>query len=215
MANRSYLLVGDYDGINPGWQGGIPGLEHQVLAEDVFCVPLLWLAMFRPADLVTATFPPEDEDDEEDGPIEATAPLAPKERALAQLDAAIPALNRIFDGAGPLDDHAALLREGLASMPGRSVTIELYEIAVLNDEERFYRDLRTALDSLDRPGDLAADRARLADLAQLREGRPFPPARLVLDGLDAPDDDQWNHTRLLGTRFLRPVPWETAAGTPA
>ncbi|GAB3990393.1 hypothetical protein GCM10029978_118160 [Actinoallomurus acanthiterrae] len=214
MANRSYLLVGDYDGINPGWQGDIPGLQDQVLAEDVYCVPLLWLAMFRPADLVTATFSPEDEDDE-DGPIEATAPLAPKERALAQLDAALPALHRIFDGAGRLDDYAALLKEGVASMPGRSVTIELYEIAVLIDDERFYRDLRTALGSLDQPGDLAADRARLTDLAQLREGRPFPPARMLLDGLDAPADDEWNHTRLLGVGFLRPVPWETAAGTPA
>ncbi|GAA4637584.1 hypothetical protein GCM10023196_091960 [Actinoallomurus vinaceus] len=212
MANRSFLLVGDYDGINPGWRGDIPGLEHQVLAEDVYCVPLLWLAMFRPADLVTETFPPEDE---EDGPIEATAPLAPKERALAQLDAALPALNRIFDGAGRLDDHAALLREGVASMPGRSVTIELYEIAVLIDDEQFYQNLRAGLGSLDQPGDLAADRSRLTDLAQLREGRPFPPARLVLDGLDAPDDDDWNHTRLLGTCFLRPVPWETAVDTPA
>ena len=138
----------------------------------------------------------------------------PRERALAQLDAALPALHSIFEGAGRLDDHAALLREGVASMPGRFVTIELYEIAVLIDEEEFYRDLRAALGSLDRAADLAADRARLVNLAQLREGRPFPPARLVVDGLDAPDDDWWNHSRLLGTRYLRPVPWETAAGVP-
>jgi hypothetical protein len=209
MANRSYLFVGDHEGINPGWNTDIPDLERLVLAEDVYCVPLLWLAMFRPADLVTATFPPDDDDDDE-GPIEVTAPLAPRERALAQLDAAVPALHSIFDGAGPLDEHAALLREAVASMPGRFVTIELYEIAVLTDEEKFYRDLRDALGSLDGPGDLAEDRARLTDLAQLREGRPFPPARLVVDGLDAPDDDWWNHSRLLGTCFLRPVPWEPA-----
>jgi hypothetical protein len=206
MANRSYLFVGDHDGINPGWRAGVPGLEQQVLAEDVYCVPLLWLAMFRPADLVTATFPPDDPDDDDEGPIEATAPLAPKERALAQLDAALPALHEIFDGAGRLDDHAALMRQGVESMPGRFVTIELYEIAVLIDEETYYRDLRAALGGLDRPG--TADRARLTDLAQLREGRPFPPARLVLDGLDAPDDDWWNHSRLLGASYLRPVPWE-------
>jgi hypothetical protein len=207
MANRSYLFVGDHDGINPGWTGGVPDLEQQVLAEDVYCVPLLWLAMFRPADLVTATFPPEDPDDDE-GPVEATAPLAPKERALAQLDAALPALHEIFAGAGRLDDHAALLRQGVESMPGRFVTIELYEIAVLIDEEAFYRDLRAALGGLDRPG--TQDRARLTELAQLREGRPFPPARLVLDGPDAPDDDLWNHSRLLGVSYLRPVPWEPA-----
>lgn len=213
MANRTYLFVGDHDGINPGWRPGIPGLEQQVLAEDVFCVPLLWLAMFRPADLVTTTFPLDDPDDDDEGPIEATAPLAPKERALAQLDAALPALHEIFDGAGRLDDHAALLRQGVQSMPGRFVTIELYEIAVLIDEETYYRDLRDALGGLDRPG--TKDRARLTDLAQLREGRPFPPARLVLDGLDAPVDDGWNHSRLLGVSFLRPVPWEPTRITSA
>ncbi|MDN3355779.1 hypothetical protein [Actinomadura sp. DC4] len=207
MANRSYLFVGDHEGINPGWRAGVPDLGQQVLAEDVYCVPLLWLAMFRPADLVTTTFPPEDPDDDE-GPIEATAPLAPKGRALAQLDAALPSLHEIFDGAGRLDDHAALLRQGVEEMPGRFVTIELYEIAVLIDERTFYRDLRAALGGLDRPG--PPGRARLADLAQLREGRPFPPARLVLDGLDASDDDCWNHSRLLGVSFLRPVPWEPA-----
>jgi hypothetical protein len=213
MANRTYLFVGDHDGINPGWRPGIPGLEQQVLAEDVYCVPLLWLAMFRPADLVTTTFPPDDPDDDDEGPIEATAPLAPKERALAQLDAAVPALHEIFDGAGRLDDHAALLRQGVQSMPGRFVTIELYEIAALIDEETFYRDLKDALGGLDRPG--TKDRARLTELAQLREGRPFPPARLVLDGLDAPDDDWWNHSRLLGVSYLRPVPWEPTRITSA
>jgi hypothetical protein len=180
MANRTYLFVGDHDGINPGWRPGIPGLEQQVLAEDVYCVPLLWLAMFRPADLVTTTFPPDDPDDDDEGPIEATAPLAPKERALAQLDAALPALREIFDGAGRLDDHAALLRQCVQSMPGRFVTIELYEIAVLIDEETFYRDLRDAL-----------------------------------DGLDAPVDDWWNHSRLLGVSYLRPVPWEPTRITSA
>lgn len=214
MANRSFLFVGDHEGINPGWESDIPDIQQKVLAEDVYCVPLLWLAMFRPADLVTTTFPPEDDDDDE-GPVEATAPLAPKERALVQLDAALPALHSIFNGAGRLDEHAALLRQGVESMPGRFVTIELYEIAVMIDEEKYYRDLRNALGSLDKPGNLAADRARLTDLAQLREERPFPPARLVIDGLDAPDDDWWNHTRLLGASFLRPVPWEDTASTPA
>jgi hypothetical protein len=72
---------------------------------------------------------------------------------------------------------AALLRQGVQSMPGGFVTIELYEIAALIDEETFYRDLK--------------------------------------DALDAPDDDWWNHSRLLGVSYLRPVPWEPTRITSA
>jgi len=128
---------------------------------------------------------------------------------LAQLDAALPALHRLFGDEGRLDEHVALLRQGVAEAPGRFVTIELEEIAVMHSStEEYYAMLRDALASLDEPTDVTADRERLVGLAQLRPGRPFPPARLVLDGLDAPDDDWWNHSRLLGTRYLRAVPWE-------
>ncbi|WP_405096615.1 hypothetical protein [Micromonospora sp. NBC_01412] len=203
MANRSYLFVTDHDGICPAW-ADVPDIANQVLAEDVYAVPLLWLAMFRPDDLATATFPPDDDDDE----VRVTAPIAPTRRALDQLDAALPTLARLFADEGPLHEHAALLREGVAGMPGRFVTIDPYEIAVLIDERDYYGHLHAGLASLDVPGDPVVDRERLIDLAQLRPGRPFPPARLVLDQLDAADDDWWNHSRLLGSGFQRPVPWE-------
>jgi len=210
MANRSYLFVSDHDGICPAWVEGVEEPEQLVLAEDVYCVPLLWLALFRPADLRTTTFPADEDDDVAEFPV--TAPLATKERALAQLDAALPTLNRLFAAEGPLDEHAALLRDGIAGMPGGFVTVDLYEIAVLRDEDAYHRTLRAALASFEEPGDAAADRERLVDLAQLRPGRPFPPARLLLDERDAADDDWWNFVRLLGAGFVRPVPWEKAAG---
>ncbi|RGC69107.1 hypothetical protein C5N14_10100 [Micromonospora sp. MW-13] len=210
MANRCYLFVTDHEGICPDW-ADVPDIARQVLAEDVCGVPLLWLAMFRPGDLVTATFPA-DFDDEED--VTVTAPLAPKQRALDQLDAALPVLARVFADEGPLDGHAALLRAGVAAMPGAFVTVNPYEIAVLDDERAWYDNLRAGLAGLDRPGGPQADRRCLADLAQLRPGRPFPPARLLLDQLDATDDDWWNHTRLLGSGFGRPAPWEQRDATP-
>ncbi|WP_162906948.1 hypothetical protein [Allorhizocola rhizosphaerae] len=208
MSNNSYLFVSDYDGICPDFVGGIPDLGQTVLAEDRSCVPLLWLAMFRPPDLVTATFQPADPEDDDEDEVKVIAPLAPKDRALAQLQAALDVLDRIFAQEGSLREHAALLRAGVESMPGKFVTINPYEIAVLGGEQEFYDTQRDALASLDEPGDLIVARQRLADLTALRLGRPFPAARLALDDLDAPEDDWWNHSRLLGNSFERPVPWE-------
>ncbi|MFB7476216.1 hypothetical protein [Kitasatospora sp. NPDC056184] len=226
MANSSYLCATDVASLYPSSQ--VPGFDPRggVVAHDVSGVPLLWLALFRPADLVTGVFTidEDDLDDDEDGEVEATAPLAAKDRALAQLDAALPVLNALFAAEGPLDGHAALLRQAVEKAPGAFVTIELEEIeGVWEEEGAFQPTLRAALACLDGPGggdvpdggtdpaaDPAADRARLVALSRLRPGRPFPPARLLLDDLEAGEDDYWNLVRLLGTTFDADVPWETA-----
>ncbi|MER5354603.1 hypothetical protein ABT093_30265 [Kitasatospora sp. NPDC002551] len=212
MANSSYLCSTDVASLYPSSQ--VEGFDPQggVVAHDVSGVPLLWLALFRPADLVTGVFTVEDEDeDDEDGAVEATAPLVAKERALAQLDAALPALNALFAAEGALDAHAALLRQAVERAPGGFVTIELDEIeAVWEEEDTFQPALRTALACLDGGAEAAAGRARLVELSRLRTGRPFPPARLLVDGLEAGEDDYWNLVRLLGTSFAAEVPWETA-----
>ncbi|MFE6865038.1 hypothetical protein ACFVFS_00610 [Kitasatospora sp. NPDC057692] len=213
MANSSYLCATDVASLYPSSQ--VPGFEPRggVVAHDVSGVPLLWLALFRPADLVTGVFAidEDDLDDGEDPEVEATAPLVAKERALAQLDAALPVLNALFAAEGPLDGHAALLRQAVEKAPGAFVTIELEEIeGVWEEEGAFQPTLRAALACLDGGTDPAADRARLIALSRLRPGRPFPPARLLLDGLEPAEDDYWNLVRLLGTAFDADVPWETA-----
>ncbi|MFE7559323.1 hypothetical protein [Kitasatospora sp. NPDC057500] len=215
MANYSYLCSTDAPSLYPSSQ--VAGFDPKtgVVAHDVSCVPLLWLAMFRPADLVTGVFTVDEDDldDDEDPEVEATAPLVAKERALAQLDAALPVLNGLFAGEGPLDAHAALLRRAVERAPGAFVTIELEEVeGIWADEDAFQPTLRAALAGLDVGTDSgmdgAATRARLIELSRLRPGLPFPPARLIVDGMDADDDDYWNLVRLLGTGFMSEVPWE-------
>ncbi|MFF7456888.1 hypothetical protein [Kitasatospora sp. NPDC008115] len=220
MANYSYLCSADAASLYPSSQ--VAGFDPRtgVVAHDVSCVPLLWLAMFRPADLVTGVFTVDEEDldDGEDPEVRATAPLVAKERALAQLDAALPVLNGLFADEGPLDAHAALLRRAVERAPGAFVTIELEEVeGIWEDEETFQPTLRAALAGLDggsdgdTDGDTggAATRSRLIELSRLRPGRPFPPARLLVDGLEAGDDDHWNLARLLGAGFIGAVPWES------
>ncbi|MBD0710905.1 MULTISPECIES: hypothetical protein [unclassified Streptomyces] len=214
MANSSYLCSSDEASLYPS--GFVEGFDPAtgVVAHDVSGIPLLWLAMFRPADLVTGTFTvdPDDTDDGE-GVVVATAPLAAKDRALTRLDAALPVLNRLFAAEGAVDAHAALLRQAIEKAPGAHVTIELEEIEGLWEEGAFQPALRAALACLDGETDPAADRARLISLSGLRPGRPFPSARLLVDDLEAEDDDYWNLVRLLGASLVAEVPWETAAPT--
>ncbi|MFF2354427.1 hypothetical protein ACFVVL_32250 [Kitasatospora sp. NPDC058115] len=213
MANSSYLCATDVASLYPSSQ--VSGFDAQggVVAHDVSGVPLLWLALFRPADLVTAVFTldEDDLDDDEDPQVEATAPLVAKDRALARLDAALPVLNALFADEGPLDAHVALLRQAVEKAPGAFLTVELEEIeAVWEDEDGFQPALRTALACFDGEADPTEGRARLVELSRVRTGRPFPGVRLLLDGLEADDDDYWNLVRLLGTRFISDVPWEPA-----
>lgn len=229
MPNSSYLCATDLKSLYPSTTDASFTPETDVVAYDVRCVPLLWLAMFRPADLVTQSIlieadpdaeyfefgpdgdlvPVEADEEEQDEIVEATAPLTTKERALAQLDAAVPVLNRLFAAEGPLDGHAAMLRKAVAAAPGAHITVELDEIEGLWEPGTFQPALREALAALDGAAGPEAGRARLIELAQLRAGRPFPPARLLLDGTEGvEDDDYWNFVRLLGANFHADIPWE-------
>lgn len=228
MSNSSYLCATDLRSLYPSTTDRDFDPSKGVVAYDVRCVPLLWLAMFRPGDLVTQTIVIEPDpsavlfefdeavgdfveaepspEDEEDEIVEATAPLVAKDRALARLEAAVPVLGRLFAAEGPLDEHAAMLRRAVAAAPGAYLTIELDEIEGLWEPGTFQPALRAALASLD--GGTDADRADLVEIAQLREGRAFPPARLLFGDGDVEDDDLWNLARLLGVSFSAEVPWE-------
>lgn len=234
MPNSSYLCTTDAESLYPSTTVADFEPSTHVVACDARCVPLLWLALFRAADIRTQTIviesdpdevyfefdeatgdfvevEGEEEEEEEDEVVEAVAPLVAKERALAQLDAAVPALNRLFEAEGPLDDHAAMLRQAVAAAPGKFITIELDEIDALWEEGTFQPALRAALSALDASTDPVAERAGFAEIAQLRAGRAFPPARFLLDGHDAADDDFWNFVRLLGTAFSADLPWEPSS----
>jgi hypothetical protein len=203
MANRSYLCVSDVETLYPNI--GDPNYDStvQTVACDVYCVPLLWLALFRPADMLSQVFEVDGEQ------VTGTAPLAPKAIALGQLARAIPTLNRLFAAEGPLDEYADLLRTAVADAPGQFVTIEMEEIADLwtPSPQAFYRQFSLALGRFESSRSRAADRKRLVCISKLRPGIPFPPARCFLEGIEVSSDDCWNHCRLIGASWYRPVPW--------
>ena len=231
MANRSYLCVTSQNTTYPSARQ--PGFnpQQQVIASDTWCVPLLWPALFRPADIVRWVVPGDGQDmtdaADPDDDLVTEAPITTRTRAIEQLRAAMPYFTRLFGDGGGLDAYASFLVSALEAAPYELVTIEMDEIASLSDPKQSFHDgFRAVLGAI---GVDASDgaRRRLVELASLRDGRRLPPARLLLDHLPAHEDDFWNHTHVLGAGAKeagigRAVPWELAplstrftAATPA
>lgn len=142
--------------------------------------------------------------------VTGTAPIAPKNIALKQLERATRVLNKLFRAEGPVDEYAVLLGKAVADVPGQFVTIEMEEIAELwiPNAADFYLQFSAALGSLKSPRVRAADRERMVCISKLRPGLSFPRARCFLEKDRVSADDCWNHTRLIGASWSRPVPWE-------
>ncbi|WP_040163269.1 hypothetical protein [Microbacterium gorillae] len=223
MSNNAYLTTTEPDTIYPSVV--LPDFEQEEsgIAVDANAVPLLWLALFRSDDLVTADVydPPEpddtepewgedeEEDDEpddrDDVDIEATAPVTSKAEALDHLAEAVPILEDALDAR--LSPYADMLRAAVTDTVGAAVTIEWDEVESLWAPDSFLPAVRRVWAALDRGSFDAQDRAALVDLTALRPA-PIPDVRILLDGAPTSVDDEWNHTRVLGSALARPVPWE-------
>lgn len=210
MANMSYLCGTNKPTTYPNFADPDYDSDEQTVAADVWCVPLLWAALFRPADIVRKTFTTDE------GDVITEAPLATRPVALRQLDEAVPYLNRLFATEGPLDEYAAFLHAAVEAAGFKFLTIEMQEIACLtNPEQAFYDTFRAALAGIGTDFSPAA-KARWSEIAQFRSLERFPPARMHFPefaGRQFSDDDCWNHCRVCGagsaqTALGRPVPWE-------
>jgi hypothetical protein len=163
--------------------------------------------MFRAGDIEGKTF------DTEEGPLYAEAPLAQRTKALRQLREGIPFFNELYEEEGSLDEYAAFLAQALEEAPFEYVTIEMQEIACIIDEAKYYADFRRALECIGQTVD-PATKPLFSGIAQFDELGRFPPARLLLNNLEAESDkDYWNHCRVCGAGMYeagigRAVPWE-------
>jgi hypothetical protein len=208
VANWSYLCATNRKVIYPSYGGRPYEARKQTIASETYCIPLLWLALFRPADLVQRTFV-------QDGQtLVAEAPLCARKRAIGQLDAAVPYLEELFSDCGALDEFSALFRNALAPLRYRYLTIELEEIACMaRSRQEFFNTLRAALAGIGVDFSTRA-RERFVYLAQLFKLQRFPPPRLMLDKIKGSDDDDVLHGRILGsggqsTGTGRKAPWES------
>ncbi|MCE9548617.1 MAG: hypothetical protein K8T25_24335 [Planctomycetia bacterium] len=206
------------------------------MAEGICRIPLLWIALFRWSDMRCQTLavrqftnrrqtglaPPS-----ELVQLEYRAPFAMKETAIAQLNASLPHLNRLFSECGILDDHASMLCDAINKTPGRFVTLEIDEILERENEADF-AILHKAMTFLDepllaptpipssffsrlfsRPKDpTALARREFVSLSGVKPKYPFRSPIGFWDDPDINQDEMLNLSALLGTQLFRPVPWE-------
>jgi len=135
MSNRSYFAASDADTIYPSFAQKGYDAEKQLIATDVEALPLLWLALFREGDLRRKVFKVQGEK------VPAFAPVCPKDRALQQLDQAVPYLSTIFPKLERLAEYASMFRSAIEPLPYRFVSIELEEIAGLYPKEHRFEEL--------------------------------------------------------------------------
>jgi hypothetical protein len=124
MANYAYLCCSPYRGLVPSLRYSAFDPERHIVAAAVCTIPLLWLAMFRHADIKQARY-------EKSSVMGAwKAPLAPLDRVLGQLDAAVPILQPLFPEYEYIADYAPMLRQTLLDSQGTLVTIDYEEVAI-------------------------------------------------------------------------------------
>jgi hypothetical protein len=211
MANYCFLCVTNTKTIYPHWTSRRYDPDRQIVSCDVYCIPLLWFALFRPGDIVRKTFTL-------DGTkVAVQAPLTTVKKAVRQLDEAVAYFNKLFRREGPLDEYAAFLRQALEGIEYRHITIDLHEIAIMyKTRKEFYGEFRTALEYIDVEYVSPTAKSDFKRLAGLDKLKKFPPARYILDNLKAVhDNDDEIHTRLLGcggqnsVNGGRHAPWES------
>jgi hypothetical protein len=205
MSNRSYLTVSNRDFIYPSTTDTSFDSEEQVVAQGVYCVPLLWLALFRADNLRTETLTVDEEE------VQVIAPIVAVDIACSQLEAAMPLLSQMFSTQHSLPDYVRLLSEAIRSTGLRFVTLESEEIACLGDPESFYSYLRYALAVFSGTAPVPVGRKALLNLSELDANVPFPHATCLKEGLPVTHAQIEAVTRIVGTSWLRPVPWEEDA----
>jgi hypothetical protein len=179
--------------------------ELYTIAGAAWGIPLLWLPLFRPCDLMV-----EDVTVEGGPTYRDPAPVVETAVALTRLAASVARLNAVFREQGPLDRHAELLREAIACTGRPFVTLEPEAIAWMGDPKAFYERLERALAYFEGP-DTPRGREDLLYLtpAVSEEGLPFPAPDGFFDRGEYEVEEAEMMHFLLGEAWLRPLPWDS------
>lgn len=207
MSHYSHLCCGLRREIYPSIREGDYSLEDQTVADAVFRVPLLWLCLFSPEDLI------EDEVSFSAGGGESViervrAPVVERRLIRQRLKEAVPRVEAVFPGCGSLRQHAAKLRDAIDSVDKAYpfVTIEYQDVAGVAGYERWDTLIQRVLEFLSGQ-DIPDARERLLDVADLEEIRRFVPVRRYLEDDDVSEEDWILLDALLGGDSPRPAPW--------
>ncbi len=201
MANSTYLCATLEKKTYPSLRTNDFDAEQRTIAMAVDSVPLLWLAIFRPEDLLSESLVTK-----EGQSLATVAPVVARRSAGKRLKDGAKRLRPIY---GSLDEQIKLLLQAIATVdPSQKfLTIELAEVAEMDDAAAYYERLTSAL-SFFAGEDIEDPQGHFRELSNLQSAPPYYPPRLLLDS-DEPNDDQWEAVAsLLGESHFREVPWE-------
>jgi hypothetical protein len=157
MANRSLLIIRKPD----------DEVEH-VIAEATYRVPVLWLGLFREADIAP----------------DSCVPSTTVENSLNQLESALPLIESMFPKQA-IRHHAMQLWQTLDAHRGSRISIDFQEIEAMGDPDSFRAYVRYAIQSLDRQVPAAVGRTALCYLSGIDDADPrLYPACLIGDLLE-------------------------------
>jgi hypothetical protein len=181
--------------------------ELHTIAGAAWGIPLLWLPLFRPCDLLV-----EEVTVEGGATYRDPAPVVETAVALTRLAGSVARLNAVFREQGPLDRHAALLREAIASTSRPFVTLEPEEIAWMGDPRDFYGRLERAFACFDER-DTPQGRKDLLYVTPTvsEENLPFPAPDGFFDRADYEIEEAEMIHFLLGEAWVRPLPWDSGS----
>jgi hypothetical protein len=180
VANRPYLLCHDSDAPLVASEDG----EQAIVAAASNQLPVLWLCLFQPADLMTVDMPLEDiEGHQSVGPVPTL--FANLKSARASWRDREPSIRGVLPAE--LHRHVDEWERLLGGLPGQFVQIDLAELWMMDDPDAFEESLKSYLAGLD--GTSPDGRRELLDQGCL-------------------DDPEVARYGLRGYQWDRPVPWE-------
>lgn len=179
--------------------------ELHTVAGAAWGIPLLWLPLFRPCDLLV-----EDVTVEGGRVYRDPVPVVDTTLALTRLADSVVRLNAVFRKQGPLNRHATLLAQAIESTGRPFVTLEPEAVAWMDDAKAFYERLKRSLAYFERP-DTPRGRQDLMQLTPTvsEEDMPFPAPDAFFDRKDFEVEEAEMIHFLLGEAWLRPLPWDS------
>lgn len=158
-----------------------PGNDYLIIANAAYKIPVPWLLCFRPEDMQLVKIPM-DEDDEDQGFIEARMPCTTVERALQKMEQSLPVFEAITGETKMAAMFWQMAVSCLKSLPLPYLALNAFEVMFMDEPEPYEEAILAAL------GDDEAAIENMKELSCYDDSvKPFPPD--VLYGASTMDRD--------------------------
>jgi len=221
MTKKAYLCCTNHPEIYPSFGYEAYNPRVHAIASGVRCIPITWLTLFGSDSMVTQPFVLKGHEVlqvsadgssaivREETRVTLTAPFASRVLCLERIAPNIERLELLLAlKPGTIKEYGDCLFKAVQDAQGEYITLEVAEVACLQDESEFYANLAMVLNWLD--GEENPD-ARMAclSLGDLDLTRPIlSPTGFDDEEQEIDDQDYRNRESLIGSSVRGIFPWE-------